>query len=369
MTKRARPQRQSAKGPSGPSRTIASRPKRWPLAVAIAVSVTVGLVWLERWFRPIERPGQGRGVLHAPPSRSATKPPILPDPVTDQELIARTKQVGDRLAQDFPDDPAAITLAGHICWTLDEPAKAVASWEQCTQTHPEYAEAWNALGMDAFKKGDFEKAAERFLKSYGLSPQMADGNLSMMIDSLVNAGRPQDVVAVLEPLRRARSPSAHAAVVLGQAYLQLKQYDKAKRELLEAVAIDPRLATAHFALAQAMLRLGDDPGAQKHREEYAKLKSAEIATSDLRRVDRLKSDLVETRPLAARFLAWTAEIYASHARADEAEQLWGASLAVDPKNAEARKRLERLYRTQGRLAEANEIARAGDREQAPIRKP
>jgi Flp pilus assembly protein TadD len=197
---------------------------------------------------------------------------------------------------------------------------------------------------------------------------MADVDLFMMTDALMSTGRPEEVVAVLEPLRKTQPASARAAVALGHAYLQLKEYEKAKREFLEAVALDPGSAKAHFALAQACARLGDEPNARKHREQYAKLKASEMAASDGMRVDRLKTDLVDPHPLAARFLAWTAEIYASHGRVDEAEQLWGTSLAIDPTNAETRRLLKMLYSAQGRGEEAREVSPGSGRAQAPVRK-
>jgi tetratricopeptide (TPR) repeat protein len=222
--------------------------------------------------------------------------------------------------------------------------------------------------MDAFKKGDFEKAAQCFEKSYRLTPQVADGDLSMMVDALMNTGKPDKVVAVLEPLRKTRPASATTALVLGHAYLQLKEYKKAKTELLASVALDPRSAKAHFALAQAFARLGDEPNAQKHREQYAKLKGPAIAAAEGMRAERLKADLVELRPQAARFLTWSAQIYALHGRVDRAEQLWVTSLAIDPNNAETRKRLGMLYSAQGREEEAMEVARGSGGVQTPVRK-
>jgi cytochrome c-type biogenesis protein CcmH/NrfG len=217
------------------------------LVVAVVVCVAVAGVVLKRGSRPVDRPPD-QPVLPAPPREKATKPPLIASvPATDQELIAQTKKIGDRLVEDFPEDPRAITLAGHICWALDEPATAVASWEKSTRLHPDFDGAWAALGMDAFRKGDFEKAAQCLQKAHRLAPDMADGDLFMMIDALMNAGRPGDVVEVLAPWRKTHAASAHAALALGLAYLQLKEYGNAKNELLEALALDPRSAKAHFA--------------------------------------------------------------------------------------------------------------------------
>ena len=369
MRKRADLQRRRSEESRGPPRFDTPLPKRWPLVVAVVVCVAIGSVLLERWSRPIDRPDQDQTVLPAQPPEKATKPPpICSVPATDQELIAQTKKIGDRLVEDFPEDPRAITLAGHICWALDEPARAIAAWKKCSQLHPDFAAAWTALGMDAFKNGDFEKAAQCLQNAYRLQPKMADGDLFMMTDALMNAGRPEQVVAVLEPLRKTQPASARAAVTLGHAYLQLKEYEKAKKVLLAAVAIDPRSAKAHFALAQAFARLGDEPNARKHREQYAKLKATEMAASDRMRPGRLKADLVELHPMAARFLTWTAQIYAFHGRVDEAEQLWVASLAIDPTSAETRRLLEMHYSAQGRGEEASEVSRGRDRALAPLRK-
>lgn len=369
MRKRANLQRRRTEDSNGPSRSDTPVAKRWPLAVAVLVCAAVGAVLLERWSRPVDRPQQDQTVLPAQPRQKAMKPPpIFPVPATDEELIAQTKKMGDRLVADFPEDPRAITLAGHIGWALDEPAKATALWKKCIQLHPDFPDAWTALGMDAFRKGDFPKAAEYFENSYRRTPQMAEADLFMMTDALMNTGRPETVVAVLEPLRKARPASVRAALTLGCAYLQLKKYEQAKQELQEALALDPRSAKAHFAIAQACARLGDEPNARKHREEYAKLKAQEMAASDRRRVDRLKEDLLDLHAHAARFLAWTAEIYAFHGRADEAEQLWVTSLAVDPTSGETRRRLAMLYSAQGRADEASEVARGRDGSQPPVRK-
>ncbi|MGO8749775.1 MAG: tetratricopeptide repeat protein [Thermoguttaceae bacterium] len=156
------------------------------------------------------------------PERASKPPPIYPVPATDQELIAQTKKIGERLVEDFPEDPRAITVAGHICWNLDEPARTIGAWEKCTRLHPDFAAAWIALGMDAFSKGDFEKAAQCYQSAYRITPTMAERNLFMMIDALIGAGRPEEAVAALAPFRKTQPASTRAAVTLGQVYLQLK---------------------------------------------------------------------------------------------------------------------------------------------------
>jgi Flp pilus assembly protein TadD len=358
MKRRADPQRRRSQESRGSPRPGKPRSKWWPLVAAVAVCGAIGAALLERWSRPTDPPEPARAMSPTAPPQKPAKPPLLfATPTGDNELVAETKKIGDRLAEDFPEDPDAITLAGHICWAFDEPAKAVASWEKCTRLHPDYDGAWTSLGMDAFKNGDFEKSARFFQNAYRRTSQMSEGDVFMMTEALMNTGKAADVIAVLEPLRKTHPASLRAAVTLGQAYLQVKEYEKAKAELLAAVAIAPRSPKAHFALAQAFARLGDEPNARKHREEYAKLKAAEAtAAKDVRTV-RLRSDLVAVPPQAARFLTWTGAIYRSHGRFEEAERLWITSLAVDPTSADTRRDLAMLYSAQGREAEASEVSR------------
>jgi tetratricopeptide (TPR) repeat protein len=358
MRKRADPQRQRSYQSHGSPRSDLLRAKRWPLVAAIAVCAAVGAALLERWSRPIDRAEPGQAVPPIrPPEKRAKPPAVFSLPTSDQELIVETKKIGNGLAEDFPEDPAAITLAGHICWAFDEPAKAVAAWEKCTRLHPQFIGAWTSLGMDAFKNGDFEKAGRLFQNAYRRSSAMSEGNVFMMTDALMNTGKAAEVVSVLEPLRKTYPASVRAALTLGQAYLQLKEYEKAKKELLAALAMDPALVKAHFALAQAFARLGDEPNARRHRDEYAKLKTTEAAAQKDVRTIRLKTELIEVPRQAARFLTWTAEIYQSHGRVGKAEQLWVTSFAVDPANVDTRRDLEMLYSAQGRDEEAREISR------------
>jgi tetratricopeptide (TPR) repeat protein len=286
--------------------------------------------------------------------------------MTDRELIAQTTKIGDRLVEDFPQDPQAVTLAGHIWWALDEPSRAVAAWKKCTQLSPDHAPAWTSLGMEAFRNGDFDQAVQCYEHAYRLSPAMSEWDLSMMTQALLNTGKPERVVAIWEPLRSARPALAGVRVTLGHAYLQLNQYQKAKQELLAAVAIDPRSARAHFALAQALARLGDEASARQHREEYSRLKAVEMTSAGRKYFARLKADMVELRPTAARLLAWTGEVYALHGRADEAQGFWAASLSVDPNCAQARRHLGMPPAAQGPAREAGETATQGGPAQAPV---
>jgi len=151
-------------------------------------------------------------------------------------------------------------------------------------------------------------------------------------------------------LRKTQKVSGGALVLLGQAHLELKEYEKAKRQFEAVLAVEPDSAAAHFALARALARLGENERAQKHREQYAKLKDRELAQSQRGRVDRLKTDLVRVHPAAAASAVSVGKVYALHGRVEQAERLWRWAAAVDPQNPEARKLLEVLHRAKGRGA-------------------
>jgi tetratricopeptide (TPR) repeat protein len=134
-------------------------------------------------------------------------------------------------------------------------------------------------------------------------------------------------------------------IILGQAYLQAEDYDNARQQFAAAVAAAPRLANAHYGLANALTGLGQTELALKHREAYAQLKQEEYAALDHRRGagrEIEKVDPAEVRGVVAEFCLRAGKRYAHHGRLKEAETHWLQALRLDPRNPVPRELLESL---------------------------
>ncbi len=123
-------------------------------------------------------------------------------------------------------------------------------------------------------------------------------------------------------------PELH--LILGKAYLNRQENDKAMAELERAEAGDPRLPFVHFNLGLAYARTGNrDDGAER-----------EFRT-DLTVEPDLPDDYVQLGIL-----------YARERRTGEAEKAFSEALARDPRMAAARFGLAQVYFDQTKFAEA-----------------
>ena len=134
-------------------------------------------------------------------------------------------------------------------------------------------------------------------------------------------------------------------LVLGQAYLQAEDYEKARLHLETALAGNPRLTNAHYALAAALAGLGQAEQAQKHREEYARLKQQDLALFDElrgagREVERVKPGEVGT--VVSGLALRAGKIYAARGKLPKAETLWLTAVRLNPRDPEPQRLLESL---------------------------
>ncbi len=355
---RRRPSERSRPHGAGPGKAApAPLPqRRWPLAVVLLIGLGIAAIVVERLSRPPHevrehsagQPGAGdrATVPEVPPADSP------PAPASTEELIAEAKQMADQLVESFPDHGPAIFLAGRIQEAFGNATKAVDGWERCLKLDPQFADARAALGAAAWQRGDFEKAVAYLETATAAEPRLLRENIYGLADSLMNLGRANEAIAVLDRASRIGPLSANGLMVRAQAYLQRKDYEKAKEQFEAALAAEPRLAGAHYGLATALGHLGQPEEAQTHREEYAKRSREELAIWDRMHGAGRKTEKVDpaqVRALVAGFYVGVGRVYALRGRADRAEQCWLRAVAIHPQGHEARQHLEALYRQLGEV--------------------
>ncbi len=337
-------------------RPAARRLGTWLAVAAIGAGSIVGALLLERYSRPVEEnareaPAQISGLSGQSGSPQAGVAGSLSPAPTADELTAEARQLADRLVETLPDGPQALTLGGRIYYAFGDVAKADAAWDRCLKLVPDFPEARCAVGVAAWDRGDFRKAATDFQVGTAKNPRLLGEHLFQWADSLMNLGKESEAAALLENAARTSRLSPAGSYVLGQSYLQSGEYEKARQQFEAALAGDPQFANAHYALAMALMRLGQADEARKHRELYTKLKLNDMAIRD--RAQGMGRSADKTNPadvarLAAYFSLSAGKIYALGGRIDEAERLWLRALTLDPRDPEPRKILEILYRGQGR---------------------
>jgi len=273
--------------------------------------------------------------------------------------VAEAMQLAQHLTQSFPGSPQAHSLAGRISYAFGDVARANACWEQALKLNPEYSEACTAIGEAAWEHGNFERSVRHLRKALALNPRLEQKKVFFLADSLMNLGEPAEAAAVLETAARDKPLEPFGVFLLAHAYLQAKQYEKAKEQFEAGLALDPQSANVHFGLATVYARLGDAEKARLHREQYTKLRKEELSLSAQMRAQMRQKDWADPRPVARECYLNAGRICATHGLPEEAEKHWLRAAVIDPESPEPRKLLEALYWQQGRREEAIRLSRGG----------
>jgi tetratricopeptide (TPR) repeat protein len=141
-----------------------------------------------------------------------------------------------------------------------------------------------------------------------------------------------------------------ASVLLGQAYLGLKQYDRARQHLELGVAMGPEFTNGYFSLATACARLGDHEKSQMYLARFKELKAADEQRH--RQALQISTDTGQTRALAARTSAAVGKAYLAHGDYQMGEACLRRACELGPASVEPRRVLAWLYEQQERTDEA-----------------
>ena len=292
-------------------------------------------------------PDGAGGETKATEATAGLPDPAAPIPTTPESLFEEATRFVDVLTRTYPNVPDALEVKARLLEWLGKSKEAKACWERALQLDPNYAYAHFGLGSVAAKNEDYATAAERLRKAVELNPGYFPARLALG-DALLALRRPKDVIDLLEEYSR-RDPRSQGFFLLGQAYAQLQQYEKAKENLEAAVRKYPEYGEAYYRLSTVCARLGQQDQARKYLEQSRKLKAAQRENE---RVARKQYDDLETaRTRIAETYTNAARIYMADGKTHAAERLWRRAADLDGKNVECRQGLAWLCRQEGRIAE------------------
>ena len=270
--------------------------------------------------------------------------PIPRLPKSAKALIEDAIHFTDVLVEAFPINPDCQEVKARLMDWLGKSEEAVKCWEKCLELDPDYGYAYLGCGTAAAAKGDNAKAADLFRKALELDPaSFAAG--SGLAEALRSSGREEEAVAILEEWMR-KDPRSYGFFILGQAYSQMGQFEKARDNFEAAVRKYPKYDDAHYRLSTLYQRLGQPEKAKEHLAKSRELKAQarEETKQKARRYDDL--GIVSTR--VAETYAAGAGLYLTAGKRREAEELWRRAAELAPLNAECRQGLAWLCRQEGR---------------------
>ena len=309
------------------------------IAIAVVLGACVGVVWWKG--NSSDRTLEARRA-----GDSATYPAELTPAEQERALRAEQLRTVEQLVAAFPRSDDAVYLLGLVHNEQGDTASAMKFWQRSLEIDPSRADANDSLGNALLLRDEYEKAEEYFRKALAIDPGLATAN-AHLASTLIHQGKMREAAAILE---KPQSLNAEAHRLLGEAYQNLGEFEKARASYLKAVALNSDLTEGYYGLSKVLNRLGEREQADKYFQTFSVLR--ERADERGRQVRADYNTMAITKKSVAQTHTDVGRVYVKEGRVREAETLWLKAAELDPKNSLCRLQLAVVYQQTGRHREA-----------------
>lgn len=288
----------------------------------------------------------------APKPTSVTLEPLFAKPLTLVALKEEAIDIAVQLTKDFPNSADAVFQLGNVYRNQGNSTMAVKCWERCLKLNPDHTEAYDGMGRIAFQKAEYQKAVELWQRVLDINPKLP-GIYNSLACALMCLGKAEEAVTTFQKDIEISELSVHSHFMLGEQYLLLKEYEKAKKSYEMVIKLQPDYTYAYYGLATACERLGQKGKFKDYIEKFKELKAEEMQALKAR--DSAFDDLVSLRQSVAQTHTSIGQFYYVRKNAQKAEELLQRAAMLDPKHSDCRILLASLYQQDGRVIQALQL--------------
>jgi tetratricopeptide (TPR) repeat protein len=263
---------------------------------------------------------------------SSAPPPF---DVTKQQQAAKymrteIQTVADRLLKDFPEDVSLTNPITQFYQESKSPRRVMDILRQALKYNPENYNLVTKAARVASKNGMYDESFMYWKKAIQIQPSKVQIQINLA-DVLMSLGRYQEAVGEIESKIVAAGASARDYWLLGQCYMQLRDYEKAKDYYQRAHQNGPeQYENYHYDMSKVYMRLKQPEKAKKHmeiarkkkieirRDAHDKAKNAEDAVVD----DSAGSELFVFSKSLANLCVRGVKLYNDETKIQNARQLF-----------------------------------------------
>jgi tetratricopeptide (TPR) repeat protein len=186
-------------------------------------------------------------------------------------------------------------------------------------------------------------------KALEINPQIPNMHNSIAL-ALMGLGKQKEAIEELEKDIQITPNPVFSYFMLGQVYLQQKEYEKARKNYEKAIALQPDYTNAYYGLFNVCTRLKQRAKAQEYMAVFRKLKAEDM--KNLKDSNESFDDLVNMRKGAAKTYTHVGQMYQARGNLQRAEELLERATTLDPENTICLERLASLYQMSNRISDA-----------------
>jgi tetratricopeptide (TPR) repeat protein len=236
--------------------------------------------------------------------------------------------------QSAASPPSPLDALAQASQMLDrgEVDKAVTTLKAIQSQTPDLKGLDRALGVAYYRQGDYLHATAYLDKAIAIDPEDKE-SVQLLGLAYFFTGKPKNAIPLLEKVQ-AWYPSAHvdASYVLGVCYVQVMNYDSARKAFATMYGVPPDSGASHLFLARMLMRQGYDTVAEQEVN---------------------KSIETDPRLPMAHFLL--GEMYIFKSRIPEAIKAFEAEMSINPAHSATYYRLADAYTRVQRWDDAEKL--------------
>lgn len=165
-------------------------------------------------------------------------------------------------------------------------AEAVRHLRKAVELSPQFAAAWNTLGVIAYQRKQYGEAEAHFREAIRQDPELYEPIVNLG-GVLLNLGRPEEALPLNLKAAEWRPRDALANAQLGTNFLALGKLSLALRHLKEAKRLDPgHFANPQLLLSEIYLRQGDADAAAAEVDNFLRYHPGSLQAEPLRALIR-----------------------------------------------------------------------------------
>ena len=293
--------------------------------------------------------GAGNVSAQGTASPNPTSSPLIPKPIQPLKsnatlLKEQAIQEASQAAQAYPEDPLTHVLLGAAYYNIGRSDEAETHLRRCLKLNPEIVEAHEMLAKIAYERGEPELAIQLCQEAFSKGAPSSTELLNRLGKSLMDLGRTEAAIKALLQSAASNNPSAETCYLLGQAYMQDRQFEHAKQQFLQTIQRIPDHTQAYFGLMTACQRMDQTDEATSYRETFIHLESTDrTALQDRSGKEDTLSGVSMVSQTVAKTLFGAAQIHLAHGAYAKAEALFLDSARLDADNLTFRSFLESFY--------------------------